>query len=96
MPRGRRGPGPGPRGPGPGRAGPGRGRRRRRRRQRRRRVVLVGGMVAIGTKKMSAKNADAIEQHTGIPPEELEDTDLEEAMKELGIPNEDIAEGEAG
>ena len=53
-------------------------------------------MVAIGTKKMSAKNADAIEQHTGIPPEELEDTDLEEAMKELGIPNEDIAEGEAG
>ena len=36
-------------------------------------------MVAIGTKKMSAKNAQAIEEHTGIPPEELEDADLEEA-----------------
>ena len=56
--------------------------------------MLVGGMVAIGTKKMSAKNAEAIEQHTGIPPEELEDADLEEAMEELGIPDEEVAEGE--
>ena len=47
-------------------------------------------MVAIGTKKMSAKNAQAIEEHTGIPPEELEDADLEEAMQELGIPDEDV------
>ncbi len=46
--------------------------------------MLVGGMVAIGTKKMSAKNAQAIEEHTGMPPEELEDADLEEAMQELG------------
>ena len=44
--------------------------------------MLVGGMVAIGTKKMSAKNAQAIEEHTGIPPEELEDADLAEAMTE--------------
>ena len=56
--------------------------------------MLVGGMVAIGTKKMSAKNAEAIEQHTGIPPEELEDADLDQAMKELGIPDEEVAEGE--
>ena len=82
---------PGRRGRGPG---PAPGGRRRRRRQRRRRVVLVGGMVAIGTKKMSAKNAQAIEEHTGIPPEELEDADLEEAMQELGIPNEDVSESE--
>ncbi len=83
MPRRRgRGPGPAP------------GGRRRRRRQRRRRVVLVGGMVAIGTKKMSAMNAQAIEEHTGIPPEELEDADLAEAMQELGIPDEDVSESD--
>ena len=56
--------------------------------------MLVGGMVAIGTKKMTAANAQAIEQHTGIPPEELEDSDLEEAMQELGIPNEDVSDGD--
>jgi len=77
---------PGRRGRGPGPAP----RRRRRRRQRRRRVMLVGGMVAIGTKKMSAKNAQAIEDHTGVPPEELEDGDLAEAMTELGIPDEEV------
>lgn len=80
------------RGRGRGRGvGPGPTPRRRRRRQRRRRVMLVGGMVAIGTKKMSAKNAQAIEEHTGIPPEELEDNDLAEAMQELGIPSEDVS-----
>jgi len=76
---------------GPGPAGRG-GRRRRRRRHRRRRVILVGGMVAIGTKKMSAKNAQSIEEHTGVPPEELEDDDLAEAMQELGIPNEELTD----
>ena len=78
---------------GPGPAGRG-GRRRRRRRHRRRRVILVGGMVAIGTKKMSAKNAQSIEEHTGVPPEELEDADLQEAMAELGIPDEGVSEGD--
>jgi hypothetical protein len=57
--------------------------------------MLVGGMVAIGAKKMSAQNAQAIEQHTGIPPEELEDGDLEEAMKELGIPDEEVSAGDS-
>jgi hypothetical protein len=56
--------------------------------------MLVGGMVAIGAKKMSAKNAQAIEAHTGVPPEELEDADLQEAMQELGIPDEDVAESD--
>lgn len=41
---------------------------------------------------MSAENAEAVEEHTGIPPEELEDADLEEAMEELGIPNEEVAD----
>lgn len=53
----------------------------------RRRVLLVGGMVAIGAKKMSAAQATQIEEHTGIPPEELEDEDLSQAMQELGIPD---------
>ena len=51
-------------------------------------------MVAIGTKKMSAKNAQSIEEHTGEPPEELEDADLQEAMEELGIPDEEVSEGD--
>ena len=55
----------------------------------RRRVVLVGGMVAIGAKKMSESRAKQIEEHTGVPPEELEDEDLSEAMQELGIPDVD-------
>jgi hypothetical protein len=48
---------------------------------------LVGGMVAIGTKKMSAAHAKQIEEHTGLPPEDLEDEDLTQAMQELGIPD---------
>ncbi len=56
--------------------------------------MLVGGMVAIGSKKMSAKNAQAIEEHTGVPPEELEDADLQEAMQELGIPDEEVGPGD--
>lgn len=64
--------------------------RRRRRRVRRRRVLLVGGLVAFGAHKMSQKDADRIEQHTGIPPEELEDEDLEQAMTELGIEQQEV------
>jgi hypothetical protein len=56
--------------------------------------MLVGGMVAIGSKKMSAKNAQAIEEHTGIPPEEFEGADLREAMRELGIPYEEVSESD--
>ena len=58
---------------------------RRRRRRARRRVMLVGGMVAFGVHKMSASQAKQIEEHTGVPPEELEDEDLEAAMAELNI-----------
>jgi hypothetical protein len=61
--------------------------RRRRRRRARRRILLVGGMVAIGTKKMSAAHAKQIEEHTGVPPEELEDEDLAQAMQELNVPD---------
>jgi hypothetical protein len=66
--------------------------RRRRRRRARRRIALVGGMVAFGAHKMSQSHAQQIEEHTGVPPEELEDEDLEAAMVELGIPQQDFTD----
>ncbi len=75
---------------------PGRGRRgvrrtrRRRRRRRRRRILLVGGLIGFGIYKMSKRDADRVEQHTGIPPEELEDADLEKAMDDLGIDKQKV------
>ena len=78
-----------------GRGGMGRGRgvrrtRRRRRRVRRRRVLLVGGLVAFGAYKMSTRDADRIEEHTGVPPEELDDDELDQAMNDLDIPKETV------
>jgi hypothetical protein len=67
-----------------------RGARRRRRRVARRRIALVGGMVAFGAHKMSQSQAKQIEEHTGVPPEELEDEDLEAAMTELNIPKQEL------
>ncbi len=79
---------------------PGRGRRamrrtrRRRRRVRRRRVMLVGGLIGFGVYKMSKRDADRVQQHTGVPPEELEDGDLEHAMDELGIEKQRVSEAD--
>lgn len=78
-----------------GRGGMGRGRAvrrtsRRRRRVRRRRVLLVGGLVAFGAYKMSTRDADRIEEHTGVPPEELDDDELDQAMNELDIPKQTV------
>lgn len=58
---------------------------RMRRRRRRRRVLLVGGLVAFGAYKLSTKDAQRIEEHTGTDPEELTDEELEQAMEELNI-----------
>jgi hypothetical protein len=63
---------------------------RRRRRRMRRRVLLAGGMVAFGAHKMSQSQAKQIEEHTGVPPEELEDEDLEAAMTDLDIPKQEL------
>ena len=46
-------------------------------------MILVGGLVAYGAHKMSQKDADRIEQHTGVNPEELEDAELEQAMTSM-------------
>lgn len=48
-------------------------------------MLLVGGLVAFGAYKMSKRDADRIEEHTGVPPEELDDQELEQAMDDLGI-----------
>jgi len=56
-----------------------------------RRTVMVGGMIllsaggAAAAIKLSQKDAQRIEEHTGLPPQELEDQDLEQAMQELNI-----------
>jgi hypothetical protein len=51
-------------------------------------MLLVGGLVAFGAYKMSQKDADRIEEHTGVDPEELDDAELEQAMQELHIEKE--------
>jgi hypothetical protein len=58
---------------------------RMRRRRRRRRILLVGGLIAFGAYKMSKKDAQRIEEHTGTNPEEMTDEELEKAMAELNI-----------
>ena len=57
----------------------------RRRRRRRRRILLVGGLLAFGAYKMSKKDAQRVEEHTGKDPEDMTDKELEKAMDELNI-----------
>ncbi len=64
---------------------------RRRRRVRRRRVLLVGGLIGVGIYKLTKKDADRIEQHTGVPVEELDDVELEHAMDNLGIEKQTVS-----
>jgi hypothetical protein len=54
--------------------------------------MLVGGMVAFGVHKMTERQAQQIQEHTGMPPEDLEDEDLEAAMAELGIPKQPLTD----
>lgn len=69
--------------------------RRVGRRTMRRRMV-VGGMVLLtvgGTAaaiKLSQKDAQRIEEHTGVPPEQLDDNELQGAMQELGIQSQPL------
>ena len=86
---------------GVGMAGRMRGRRmaarmasRMRRRRRRRRVVLVGGLVAVGVHKMSKKDVERVEEHTGKSAEELNDEELDQAMSDLNIEAEELTDEE--
>ncbi len=70
---------------------------RMRRRRRRRRIILVGGMVALGSAavyKLSKKDVDKVEQYTGKPAEELSDEELNQAMTQLNIPKEEVNDDE--
>ena len=66
----------------------------------RRRMVLVGGMVVLAASgtaaaiKLSQQDAQRIEEHTGLPPADLEDADLNEAMNELGIKPQELSEAD--
>jgi hypothetical protein len=59
---------------------------------------MVGGFVllaaggAYAAVKLSQQDAQRIEEHTGIPPDELEDKDLEEAMTELNIQSQPLTD----
>ncbi|MFN2263915.1 MAG: SHOCT domain-containing protein, partial [Anaerolineales bacterium] len=69
---------------------------RRTRRRIRRRTIMVGGFMLLaagGTYaavKLSQKDAQRIEEHTGLPPDQLEDQDLEQAMQELNIQSQPL------
>ncbi len=65
---------------------------RRHRRRRRRRLVLAGGAMVWAGHKMSKKDAEKIEEHTGKPPDELSDEEVEAAMDELGIEEQELTE----
>jgi histidinol phosphatase-like PHP family hydrolase len=52
-------------------------------------VLLAGGAMAY---KLTKKDADQIEQHTGTSVEELSEEELVAAMKELGIQSIELTE----
>jgi ribosomal protein L12E/L44/L45/RPP1/RPP2 len=73
---------------------------RRVMRRRWRRRIVVGGMVLLaagGTAaaiKMTQKDADRIEQHTGVSVEELTEEELVAAMQDLGIQSIELDEND--
>lgn len=62
---------------------------RRMERRHRRRRMMVGGMVVVGSTaamvKMSAAQAEQIQQATGQNPEDMSHEELESAMQQQGI-----------
>jgi hypothetical protein len=57
-------------------------------------VLLAAGGAAYAGVKLAQKDADRIEEHTGVPPEELTDEELQGAMDELGIQSMELDEGD--
>jgi len=53
-------------------------------------VLLAAGGTAAAI-KLTQKDAHRIEEHTGLPPEQLEDQDLEQAMQELNIQPQQVS-----
>ena len=69
---------------------------RRVARRIRRRTMFVGGMMVLAASgtaaaiKLSQQDAQRIEQHTGLPPDQLEDQDLNQAMQDLNIQSQPL------
>lgn len=57
-------------------------------------MLLAVGAAAYGAVKLTRKDADRIEQHTGTSVEELSDEDLVVAMEELGIQSIELDEND--
>ena len=97
-PKKRPGPKPGPkRGPGPKPAKRARRRsvRRVRRRTRRRRIIVAGAAVmmiggAYTSYKVSKEEAQQIEEYAGKPVEELSEQEMDAALDELGIQDQEL------
>jgi len=67
---------------------------RRRRRRRRRRILLLGGLVALGGYKLSKRDAQRVEEHTGKKAEDLSEEELEQAMDDLNIQKDEMSDAE--
>lgn len=67
-------------------------------RRRMRRRMLIGGMVVLGigysAYKLSKKDVEAIEQHTGQKAENLSEEQMNQAMEQLGIEGEEITDSD--
>jgi hypothetical protein len=57
-------------------------------------VLLAVGGAAYGAVKLSQKDADKIEQHTGASVEELTEEELVQAMQDLGIQSIELDEND--
>jgi hypothetical protein len=91
----RRGPGRGVgRGPAGRQVGRAVQRQQRQHRRRRRRRVLAGGAIVVGggalAYKLTKGQAKQIEEHTGVPVEELSDEEIQGAMNELSMKGEPL------
>lgn len=65
-----------------------------------RRTIMMGGMMVLAASgtaaaiKLSQQDAQRIQQHTGLAPQELEDQDLEQAIQELNIHPQPLTDAE--
>lgn len=86
------------RGVGRGPARRGMMRRHRRMRRRMRRRILIGGLVVVGVGtaayKLTKKDTEQIEQHTGKPVEDLSEEEMNQAMDDLGIEGEEVTDSD--
>ena len=67
-------------------------------RRRRRRRMVVGGAVVVGSTeamvKMSEADAMAIQQSTGVPPEDMSHEELQQAMQQQNIQAQPVTQGD--